>query len=372
MKYNAFFKLLLFSFICVFMAASCTKEGAMGPAGADGEDGIDGVNGTNGQDGANGSDGKDGVDGNDMCLVCHTQDGMDAIGMQYASSGHNNDGSPTTYAGGRSGCMDCHSNEGYTFYAAGYFPEENLDFASKISCGTCHGDHVSLEAGLTAPMLTDEVQVAKSDGETIFDFEDSPSSNTCAHCHQSRKNGDYYADAYAPGDSILDRDGELIAIQHADSVYLSSSHASPHYTTMTNTIFGVGGYTDEPGNAMNAHKRTGCVGCHMSEAEDGIDNGGHTMVATLNGCLNCHTSATDFDIDGRQTYTDEEEEIVAAGLVEAGILNEAHGAVVGIYHKDVFEAYWNYKIVHYDASSGVHNPHYTEELLDYAKEKLGL
>lgn len=370
MKHKSFLKLLLFGFICAFMAASCTKEGPMGPAGADGEDGIDGINGTNGQNGLNGSDGKDGVDGNDMCLVCHTQAGMDAIGMQYAMSSHNNSGSPTTYAGPRSGCMDCHSNEGYTFYAAGYFPEENLDFASKVTCGTCHGDHVSLEAGLTAPMLTDAAQVAKADEVTIFDFESS--SNTCAHCHQSRKNGDYYSKAYEVGDSIFTSKGVFVTIQHADSVYLSSTHASPHYTTMTNTIFGVGGYTAEAGIPMNAHKRFGCVGCHMGEADDNMDNGGHTMLPSVEACKTCHSSATDFDIDGTQTEIHAAEEVVAEGLVLAGILNESHGAVVGVYHKDVFEAYWNYKIVHYDASAGVHNPHYTRELLDAAKERLGL
>lgn len=369
MKYKSFLKLLLFGFICAFMAASCTKEGPMGPAGANGSDGINGVDGTNGTNGVNGSDGKDGVDGNDMCLVCHTQAGMDAIGMQYAMSSHNNAGSPTTYAGGRSGCMDCHSNEGHIFHTVGYYPEENLDFASQITCGTCHGDHVSLEAGLEAPMRSTIPVVAKSDGTTVFDFESS--SNNCAHCHQSRKNGEYYSDAYEVGDSIFSRD-VFVAIQHEDSVYLSSSHASPHYTTMTNTIFGVGGYTAEAGIVMNAHKRAGCVGCHMGDADDGIDNGGHTMVPSVVACQQCHSSATDFDIDGRQTAVNEAEEVVAEGLVHAGILNEDHGAVVGIYHKDVYEAYWNYKIVHYDASSGVHNPHYTTALLDAAKERLGL
>ncbi len=369
MKNNSLFKFILFGFICVFMAASCTKEGPMGPPGADGADGIDGIDGVDGQNGQDGSDGKDGVDGNAICLVCHTQAGMDAIGTQYASSSHSNTGRPLTYAGHRSGCMDCHSNEGYTFHAAGYYPEENLDFVSRISCGTCHGDHVSLEAGLSAPMKSTVPVISKADGVTVFDFESS--SNTCAHCHQSRKNGSYYADAYAVGDSIIVK-GEFIGIQHADSVFLSSSHASPHYTTMTNTIFGVGGYTAQAGTTMNAHKRKGCVGCHMGASDDGMDNGGHTMVPSVAACRECHSSATDFNIDGTQTEIHEAEEAVAAALVEAGILDAEHGAVVGIYHKDVYEAYWNYKIVHYDASGGVHNPQYTRDLLDAAKERLGL
>lgn len=369
MKNRSLFKLFLFGFICAFMAISCTKEGPMGPAGEDGKDGIDGVDGKDGADGQDGSDGKDGVSGNAACLVCHTQAGMDAIGMQYAASKHGMPGFELGYAGPRTGCMDCHSNEGYLYASVGYHPDENLDFASKVTCGTCHGDHVVLEEPVPTPMRWTDPVLAKADGETVFDFEGS--SNACAYCHQSRKNGTYYSEAYEVGDSIFYR-GDFVGIQHADSVFLSSSHASPHYTTMTNTIFGVGGYTAQAGIPMNAHKRTGCVGCHMSEAEDGKTNGGHTMVATLNGCTNCHTSATDFDIDGTQTEVMADEELIAEALVEAGILNESHGAVVGMYHKDVYEAYWNYKIVHYDGSKGVHNPHYTRELIKAAKERLDL
>ena len=365
MNYKSFLKLILFGFICVFLAASCTgPEGPMGLTGGDGTDGTNGVNGTNGANGVDGTDGTDGVSGNAICLVCHTQDGMDNIGAQYASSAHGSPGFELGYAGPRAGCMECHSNEGFEYHAAGYDPEANLDFASKITCGTCHGDHVSLEAGLSAPMRTDKAVVAMTDGVTVFDFEGS--SNTCANCHQSRKNGTYYSSV----DSVWNNDETLNFVVHEDSVYLSSSHASPHYTTMTNTIFGVGGYTASAGSVMSAHKRAGCVGCHMGETEG--TNGGHTMKATLNGCTYCHTSATDFDIDGTQTEIHAAEEEVATALVATGILNESHGAVVGVYHKDVFEAYWNYKIVHYDGSAGVHNPAYTRALLADAKLKLGL
>ena len=64
MKYNSFFKILLFGFICAFMATSCVKEGPMGPAGSNGADG---------------SDGKDGVDGQVTCLQCHSGTNMDAL-----------------------------------------------------------------------------------------------------------------------------------------------------------------------------------------------------------------------------------------------------------------------------------------------------
>ena len=365
MKYKSFLKLFCLGILCAFLAASCTKEGPMGPAGADGKDGIDGIAGADGKDGKDGTDGKDGVAGNQACLVCHTKAGMDALTAEYKSSGHGNPGRALGYAGARSGCMDCHSNEGYKFATVGYYPEDNLDFASTITCQTCHGDHSSLEDDITAPMRSVAAVTSKADGTTVFDFGNS--SNTCAYCHQSRKNGTYYSKV----DSVFNRDGEFQFAVHEDSVYLSSSHASPHYTTMTNTMFGVGGYTESPGQPM-IHKDQGCVSCHMGEADEGKSNGGHTMAATLTSCTKCHVNATSFDVKGAQTEIHEAEEAVAEALVEAGILNESHGAVVGVYHKDVFEAYWNYKIVHYDGSAGVHNPAYTRALLDYAKDKLGI
>ncbi|SMO43641.1 hypothetical protein SAMN06265379_101800 [Saccharicrinis carchari] len=345
MKYTTFFKFILSGFICALLATSCTKEGPVGAAGADGTNGVD---------------------GNQSCLTCHSQASVDALATQYAASSHANPGFELGYAGIRQGCMECHSHEGFTSYTMGYYPSSNLDFASKISCGTCHGDHQSLEEGISAPMRTTASVLSKADGTTVFDFEGS--SNTCANCHQSRSNGNLYADV----DSVWNNDGSFAFSVHADSVYLSSTHASPHYTTMTNNIFGVGGYTNETGKVMDAHKKAGCVGCHMGEAESGKLNGGHTMLASVTSCTACHTDATNFDIGGVQTKTNQAEEAIAQALVEKGILDESHNAVVGVYHKDVFEAYWNYKIIHYDGSAGVHNPDYTELLLNHAKEKLGL
>ena len=370
MKQKSIFKLFLLAVICVFMATSCTgPEGAMGLPG---EDGANGLNGQNGADGEDGTDGTDGVSGNAACLVCHTQAGMDAVYTDYKLSGHGNQGFSLSYAGARPGCMECHSNEGYVNHVAGYDPEDYIDFASMITCGTCHGDHVSLEDGITAPMLTDAPvrSIAdmdeKADVVAVFDFEGS--SNTCAICHQARATGIKYSSV----DSVWNDDETLKFVVHADSVYLSSGHAGPHYTTMTNNIFGHGGYTAEPGMVMNAHKRTGCVGCHMGATEDGMENGGHTMTATLNGCTNCHTGATNFDIDGTQTEINAAEEHIADALVLTGILNANHGTVVGVYHKDVFEAFWNYKIIHYDGSAGVHNPAYFRSMIEYAEQKLGL
>ena len=66
MKYNSFLKLILFGFICAFIAVSCTKEGPMGPAGANGaatHAGSDGAEaGPSGHDTSSGHDGDNVVD----------------------------------------------------------------------------------------------------------------------------------------------------------------------------------------------------------------------------------------------------------------------------------------------------------------------
>ena len=74
MKYNSLLKLVLFGFICAFMATSCVKEGPMGPAGADGSDGSDGANG---------------VDGKVSCLACHQGTNMEAKEAEFVMSAHN-------------------------------------------------------------------------------------------------------------------------------------------------------------------------------------------------------------------------------------------------------------------------------------------
>lgn len=345
------FKSLLSVMAIVAMAFMVSCEG---PAGEDGLPGEPGIAGT---------DGTPGVDANTHCLECHTQAGMDAVYAEYATSAHGTPGFELGYAGPRAGCMECHSHEGYIAHADGYDPEENLDFASKITCGTCHGDHASLEEGITAPMYTDAAVTAMADGVTEFDFESS--ANTCAACHQSRKMGTYYSMVDTVWTEDINGNDSIDFLVPDGSTYISSSHASPHYTTMTNNVYGVGGYTTVAGEAFGAHSSTDCVTCHMVD-------GDHTMAASLDACNECHTDLTNFDYNGVQTAIMALETEVEDELVTLGILNADHETQVGVVTDAQFEAFWNYKIVHYDHSYGVHNPTYMKTLLEEAKVKLGL
>jgi hypothetical protein len=288
---------------------------------------------------------------------------MDAVYADYMSSEHGNPGFELGYAGPRAGCMECHSHEGFTAHAMGNDPEENIDFASMITCGTCHGDHESLEEGLTAPMRTTAAVTSMADGITVFDFESS--SNTCANCHQSRKMGTYYSEVDTVWTEDINGNDSIDFLVPDGSTYISSSHANPHYTTMTNNIYGVGGYTTVAGSRFGPHTSADCVTCHMSD-------GDHSMEPSLDACNQCHSDLTDFDYNGVQTAIMALEAEVEAELISLGILDAELETQVGVVTDAQFEAFWNYKIAHYDRSYGVHNPDYIEALLQEAKVKLGL
>jgi hypothetical protein len=358
MKQKSIFKLFLLAVLCIFMAASCTKEGPQGANGLNGENGVNGINGSNG------TDGTDGVDGNMSCLVCHTKAGMDALNGLYAGSGHNA-ANYVSYAGGRASCSRCHSNEGFMNYMAATPGVDAIDieYPTKISCGTCHANHQSLEDDITAPMTTVKAVTAISDG-TILDFKSS--SNLCANCHQSRRDYTYYQAL----DSVK-IDDVMTAVGEGE-VGINSSHAGPHHGPQTNTLLGNGGIG---ASSIATHTSVGCTGCHMGEVHG--TNGGHSFKPSLANCNTCHSGAIDFDINGKRTEYNTRIAAIAEALVTTGALSK--DADTGEYHPHVsivtdveFEGFWNYMILYEDHSHGAHNPPYFATLLTAAETSLGL
>ena len=393
---------LLLSFVAIATFAlfiSCEgPEGPVGPAGTDGTNGIDGVDGT---DGVNGTDGTDGVDGNVSCLVCHTQANMDAVNSEYALSGHSAAANVTYTSGaGRASCVRCHNDEGFKIFLAATPDATVTDVynATKVSCGTCHGNHESLEDGISAPLTASGPVKAIVDAAYSFDV-DGP-SNLCMNCHQSRSNGTSYdnqtvAKTYtraftgadiarynaspaigANGSKTLNGTSDTLTVVFdvpTTNVYLSNTRAYPHYGPMANVLHGIDGYTTET-VTVSGHKAVGCVKCHMGESGDAV--GGHTFFPNVANCTSCHSSATDFNIDNFQTEVEADLALIEEKLIELGALYlDADGHPANLYAsltRAQFEAYWNYQIMAHDVSLGVHNPKYYEAMITQAKTNLGL
>ena len=107
----------------------------------------------------------------------------------------------------------------------------------------------------------------------------------------------------------------------------------------------------------------------------------HTYLPDVARCQECHTDAENFDIDGVQTEIGTMLEEVSALLIKSGIMaadysDDAgelqHGrSVPGVYPEAGTTAMWNYKMVVYDQSMGVHNSGYAKALLEAALTDLG-
>lgn len=359
------FKLLPLAILALLVAFTVSCEG---PAGADGVDGMDGAagaagaDGADGADGAAGADGMDGADANEFCVDCHSADKWDLITGEYALSGHAAAGA-LGYAGGRGSCSRCHSSEGFAGFLLGY-PGEDLTQKSALSCESCHGNHTTLEESeISAPMATMAAVKLIVDESTEVDLEGV--SNLCGTCHNSRRNGSYYTDV----DTLSDGTPIL-----ADSVYISSTHAGPHYSAQLNTLVGIGGYG---ATASTAHESVGCVGCHMGDAT--ATAGGHTFAPNLANCtVACHSSVTDMAAfvtekhDARKADMD----AIATALAAAGALIDngdgTFSLVKALVSEDVFQAFWNYRVMYQDHSYGVHNGPYYTSMIATAKAKLGI
>jgi hypothetical protein len=107
-----------------------------------------------------------------------------------------------------------------------------------------------------------------------------------------------------------------------------------------------------------------CVACHMGEEAN------HTYLPDVARCQACHADAEDFDINGVQTEVGVLLGEVHELLVASGIMNQEGRSIPGVYPEAVAAAMWNYKLVEYDQSLGVHNSSYAIALLEAAKEGL--
>lgn len=355
MKYNSFFKLLTFAFVCAFLATSCVKEGAPG---------VDGQPGTNGQ---NGAPGADGADGTAFCLNCHNDNTMGAIETEWKASVHGSsavqhDGSFTyEYAGlgdSRKACAVCHTQEGFIErIATGKLAVENgLTTVHAIGCESCHnGLHITFDVENDgedfALRTTQAVNVIIDPGQTIN--LNSKESNLCVNCHQARE-------GYPEADTL-------------GNFEITSTHWGAHHGPQGNLIVGELGYkflesTDYPeiGNTSTEHAKAGCVACHMSEA---TDHPSHTFMPMVGACTECHGEVTDFDIDGVQTEVSGLLVQLEALLEETGVMANG-GLVAGTYPVKIARAYYNYIICEEDRSLGVHNPDYIKALLSNTIEAL--
>lgn len=315
--------------------------GPQGPTGPPGADGSDGVAGTAGRAPA-------------VCMECHSDATFVEVALEYMQSGHNA-GEYVAYAGGRASCARCHSKQGFVEFVVMGEVAENIVDPAPIDCSTCHAVHPS-----TFQLRLAEGTEMIADPTYTIDFGDN--SNVCANCHQSRTAEPNIA---APGDEFE----------------ITSIHYGPHHGPQAIILEGVGmaeiagstAYPAPSGASGHLSQDATCVTCHMASYSDNA--GGHSWHPNLNSCTGCHPGATDFDMNDRQTITQEKLDelrdlLMARGVIEFVEADQAYEPVTGTYPMVEVQAYFNWIGITEDRSLGVHNPRYITALLNNTIEAL--
>ncbi len=342
MKTRFIFHILLMT--AVIFLGSCVKEGPAGIAGLDGADGADGTNGTNGQD------------GQVTCLACHSGTTISAAQFQYAASTHKA-GVNVAYAGGRVGCSECHSSEGFIEkHVTGVASSMVISMPSAINCETCHKLHTTF-AYTDFDLRADGPVTLKIGG--VLNLGDA--SNLCVNCHQTRTKEPNTA---TPGTTFR----------------ISSTHYGPHHGPQANVLAGIGfaqiaGPVEYPVQGTSKHLvQASCTVCHMGDYV--AKQGGHTWKPSLASCQPCHTTTT-FDFGGVQFDTEENLVELRDLLIELGVVewieaDLAYEPIVGTYPMVQAQAYFNWIGIEEDRSLGVHNPQYVNALLTNSIEAMKL
>jgi hypothetical protein len=291
--------------------------------------------------------------------------------LELARSQHGNGLLAVDYAGGRASCAQCHSHQGFVEWAT--TGEVSADIATPTAweCSTCHGLHRTF-----TETLEDSVDYALRKTDAVPGYYDAtlmldvnPSSNLCVNCHQARTS---YTNMITTA---------------GDSAKITSTHAGPHHGPQANLLLGINGSV--AGTPFADHMAQGCVGCHMYETtgDETNINGGHTFWPAAEKCNSCHSgpdvvfpgrSLSDdfehepyYDYRGFQSDMADKLEMLADLLVEAGVFDSTHTVIPATYSIAQYNAFWNYTYINEDRSHGVHNPYYTETLLDAAITGLG-
>ncbi len=243
-------------------------------------------------------------------------------------------------------CAGCHSGGGYSDrIAAGLAPNKVLvgdPNPTRQDCRTCHQIHTTYTGTDWALETTSAVSLYALPGKTF----DGGKGNLCASCHQPRTK--------AP----VATNGVITGI---------STHWGPHHGPQSSVMLGTGGAGPAGEGTSAAHYQyvgDTCVACHMGST------GSHTYEPNVATCKGCHTTATNFDVDGVQTAVQAKLDQLQGLLVAANVLNcddPVEGCVPSVTQapENVGNALFNWILVaREDKSKGVHNPGYTQALLD--------
>ncbi|RPI18496.1 MAG: T9SS C-terminal target domain-containing protein [Ignavibacteriae bacterium] len=312
-----------------------------------------------------------------MCGQCHDEPWRHNKMAQWEHSGHSEAVWSNSFAQNNNGtnnlgnCIRCHDGRGYANFTKGVGTYTNGMIASsqeKIGCAACHDPHGSGNPYSLRSRPNNSDTLA-----TGYQYNELGAGKVCADCHKNRTN---------------------VTVTTATKV--NSSHWGMHHSVQADVLLGknaasFGGAPYLSGSHKNV-VQDGCIGCHMAPTTDtGTVNrdkvGGHSfsMVNSetgfeniVNACGDCHPGKTNLD----QFLAPDDYD--GDGIVEAwhkevdGLLTKVRTFALppfGVdsvsweliaadsFNVDLRKKYWNYQLIEYDGSHGMHNPRFAVQVL---------
>lgn len=263
-------------------------------------------------------------------------------------------------AGRGIGCAKCHDGYGFveqTKYLAAADTYKPAHFTG-IDCQSCHSGFgkETMEKGTVKVLFSKEPIVAGKGA-------------VCIACHNSN------------------RDPVATFTESAERKITRLSY--PHYGMQGALFTGLGGmeYPDAKYESTAAHAsiKDSCVACHMPKTQKGYMQHTFGMDKTYiaQQCGTCHTGITDYAPKKKEEIKKMLEKLHAAILEKTGAatiemgggqftFKTADGKAIepkNISH-EAYVAVYNWRLVKYDGSYGIHNPKYAKSLLEVSYERL--
>jgi hypothetical protein len=299
----------------------------------------------------------------DVCAICHDSGYQHFYPEQWDFSAHSK--ASISLGRDRAPCQDCHTGEG--FVRGGVEIEQPY---SPISCSACHDPHSA-----TNQHQLRRLDAQLANGETITE---GGNGKLCMNCHQSRRDGVDYVDAY------------LLNL---------GSHFGPHFSTQADMMLSTNVPTFEQTLPSTPHitaNDNSCINCHMASVpfqEEIPLAGSHTFAVSdsVNGdnvavCEQCHINVGD-SFDDMKYFLVNNADHDGDGL-EEGLQLEVQGLLDSLamllpknaqqeveisnpsVTLDEAKAAYNYFFVKADNSLGIHNPAFTVALLQVSIQAL--
>jgi len=274
-------------------------------------------------------------------------------------------------------CIRCHDGVGFANFTKGLTTNaiswtEELN-ATRVTCSACHDPHGNSNEH--------QIRSTPTGSDTLgngYTYTLGGKGMLCMNCHKAR----------------------------ADNVAMISANVTqrwgPHHSTQADVLLGQNAAEFTSPYVSGFHKNAllnACVDCHMvATADTGTVNrdkvGGHSFKLHnpdsgydhTTACVSCHTdpvitsfddfiATSDFDGDGTVESVREEitglETLLRVYLPPVGIDSISWQLIQTNNNPIEKKAYWNYQLIAYDGSGGMHNAKFAIDVLSKSIIALG-